>query len=120
MTDDRFDNRTKYDDVPPVRASRFSHTGQGHSKRALGRAKEALRAPDRAGPRAALTRRGRWRHPAPEGDAVVGRGKRQAAAHISRPVLVDTITAGDRLSSTVSRQRGDQPASGRPLPVRLL
>src|SRR4030095_12704566 len=62
--------RTSSRAAPPVRAVRWSHTSQGHGKRALGQVMEALRAAIQDGPRAALTRCARRRHPALEGDAV--------------------------------------------------
>ena len=78
--------------APPVRARAVSHTGQGLRKRA-GLTAEALRA-SLCLPRAALTRCGVARHPAPGGDAVVGRGIRQAAAATHRPRLVGAGGAG--------------------------
>src|SRR6266498_789744 len=101
MTSDRTHNQRWYESAPPVRADRFSHTGQGQDKRALGREKEALRAPVQAGLRAALTRCGGSAHPAPGGDAVAGRGERQAAAHASTRLLVGASWWGDRLGGPV-------------------
>ena len=72
----------------PVRACQFSHASQGQDKRALGRWKEALRAPFIEGPRAALTWRGGQRHPAPDGtrvrDAAYVRQPHQGGAHVRR------------------------------------
>src|SRR5688500_11803072 len=101
MTADRTHNQARYEAAPPVRADRFSHTGQGQAFRALGLPKEALRAPVQAGPRAALTRYGGASYPAPEGDAVAGRGERQAALPASPRLLVGAAQGGDRLGGTV-------------------
>jgi len=90
-----------YTGAPPVRACPFSHTGQGHSKRALGQRKAALRAPDQDGPCAALPRCGDGGHPAPEGDAVASSGERQAAPHTSSRPLVGAAEQGDREGGTL-------------------
>jgi hypothetical protein len=89
-------------DASLVRAGPVCHTGQGPGKRAMGLPKEALRAAVGSGPRAALTRCGEVGYPAPGGDAVAGRGTRQAATHDHRRQTVGAeMGKGDRFGGAV-------------------
>lgn len=94
MNGDSIYYRSGSEGAPPVRVIRFSHARQGQDERALDQRKEALRAPSQTGPRATLTRRGRGRHPAPDGDAVAGGGKRQATLSVTGPAVVGAGSVG--------------------------
>jgi len=68
----------------------------------MGRGAVALSRSDQVGPRATLTRRGGWAHPAPGGGAVTGRSTRRAADDERYARSAETVD-GDRFGSSVER-----------------